>query len=626
MAATLGSKAIGSIVKIPVNGADRDFIVVHQGKPSIAYDNSFNGGTILLQRYLYEYRVWNTDGINDYANSSTNNYLNSTYLNMIDPAIQSRIKQVKIPYRPGEGLSTYVYTGSNGLAVSVFHLSCNEVGAGGSNQHIADEGAVLSYFNGAGSWDNQSEQRKAYLHQGPQQPTWSLRSPNVYNINPTYAWFVLGVGSLAIYATGNTGGYDRPAIVLPDTMLVYDDGSLTNTVPTVPSSVTIPSSINGGTTITLSWGASSDAEGNLAGYYAEISADGGSAWNRIYQGTLTNTTYNVPYGTPSFMARAAAYDSEGLTSAWKTSSQVTVINNTAPSAPANINVPVLIQGGGNVLVSCDTSTDPEGNPVTYVFERAVNSGSFIKIYEGPNTFYSDIVAKGINTVQYRVCAKDDSGAASAYTASPVRAVDNSIPAVILGPTVTDLGTKDDAFDWQYTITQEDDQNVTVVEKMDGVTMRTYTAALGSANTFSVPLEYFITLSNGPHTMTVTVTTAQNKVTVFTVTFIKAVYVVRVTLGKPLPADGLITQMVMDVTRNIPPDGAFQALVTNNANDTPPAWEDATQAVINKTKYLFANTTVANGNAFNFDVSANRGPSNQGGSISAITGAFQGGTD
>ncbi len=146
--------------------------------------------------------------------------------------------------------------------------------------------------------------------------------------------------------------------------------------------------------------------------------------------------------------------------------------------------------------------------------------------------------------------------------------------------------------------------------------------VSAAITFDVPLELFITLLNGPHTMTVTVTTAQGKVTVFSVTFVKAVYVARIILDEPLPADALITKMVMAVARQIPSDATFKVLVTNNANDPEPVWEDATQAIINGTVHQFTNTTVANGDAFNFDVSASRGPSNQGGNISAINGAFE----
>lgn len=49
----LGAKAVGSIVKIKVNGAAKDFIIVHQGKPSSVYDDSCNG-TWLLMKDIYE--------------------------------------------------------------------------------------------------------------------------------------------------------------------------------------------------------------------------------------------------------------------------------------------------------------------------------------------------------------------------------------------------------------------------------------------------------------------------------------------------------------------------------------------------------------------------------------------
>ena len=45
---TLSSKAIGSTIKLKVNGSAKDFIVVHQGKPSSVYDDSCDGTWVLL--------------------------------------------------------------------------------------------------------------------------------------------------------------------------------------------------------------------------------------------------------------------------------------------------------------------------------------------------------------------------------------------------------------------------------------------------------------------------------------------------------------------------------------------------------------------------------------------------
>ena len=121
----LSSKGVGSIVKLKVNGFARNFIVVHQGKPSSVYDDSCTG-TWLLMKDIYERRQWHSSNTNDYANSTIHSYLNSTFLAMFDSNIQKAIKQVKLPYRKGSGTSTTVTSGSNGLSEKIFLLSATE--------------------------------------------------------------------------------------------------------------------------------------------------------------------------------------------------------------------------------------------------------------------------------------------------------------------------------------------------------------------------------------------------------------------------------------------------------------------------------------------------------------------
>ena len=120
--AALSTKSVGSIVKIKISGTLRDFIVVHQGKPSNIYDESCNG-TWLLMKDIYENRQWHSSNVNDYASSTIHSYLNSTFLNLIDANIRNQIKQAKIPYRPGSGTSMTVNSGANGLSAKVFLLS-----------------------------------------------------------------------------------------------------------------------------------------------------------------------------------------------------------------------------------------------------------------------------------------------------------------------------------------------------------------------------------------------------------------------------------------------------------------------------------------------------------------------
>ena len=45
----LSTKAVGSTVKLKVDGALKEFLVVHQGKPSSIYDDSCNGTWLLMK-------------------------------------------------------------------------------------------------------------------------------------------------------------------------------------------------------------------------------------------------------------------------------------------------------------------------------------------------------------------------------------------------------------------------------------------------------------------------------------------------------------------------------------------------------------------------------------------------
>ena len=90
----------------------------------------------------------------------------------------------------------------------------------------------------------------------------------------------------------------------------------------------------------------------------------------------------------------------------------------------------------------------------------------------------------------------------------------------------------------------------------------------------------------------------------------------------MAADGPISVCALSVTSFIPADGLLAVEVTNNANDAAPVWEDCTAAVKTGVNHVFDNKTAANGFAFNFRVSAERGPSGHGGHIISIQGGFQ----
>ena len=420
----LSTKAVGSTVKLKVNGTAKEFIVVHQGKPSSLYDDSCNG-TWLLMKDIYENRVWQSGNINKYESSDIHTYLNNTFLNLFESNIRDAIKQVKIPYRKNGGSGGTDQSGANGLSAKIFLLSGYEVGWTTSDySYFPVDGAKLSYFE-SGTGTSANNKRIANLNGSA--ALWWLRSPHTNGTSSV--WYVNTNGNYNFNGASYSVGI-RPALILPSTLLVSDDGTVsTNTPPTI------------------------------------------------------------------------------------------------------------------------TST----------------SG-----------------ASGVN-----------------------------------------LGSKTAAFSFKYTPNDADGDKLTVTEKLDGAVKKTRTnVTSGTQLTFecaSTAAE-FQKILNGTHTITIEVSDGKASAT-FTATFTKAVHKATITLKTPLAVPGDITAAVMSVVGQIPAGTVYKVEATNNAKDTGPVWQDVTAEVKSGANIVFTNKTAANGAAFNFRITVERGTS-AGGYISGVSGAFQ----
>lgn len=224
--ATLGDQAVGSIVKLNVNKTAKKFIVVHQGKPSYAYDCS-SDSTWLLMEDIYLSRTFDETN-HDYANSDIHSYLNGSFLNLFDSDIKKVVKQVKIPYRAGVGSSTSVSEATNGLSTKVFLLSFTEVGFSRVSG-APTEGIALGYFKSAAD-----SKRIAKLNGTA--ASWWLRTP--YTSFASNTWYVQSNGSHGNLHISNNAGV-RPALVLPATMGVKSDGTVVLESGAIKGSVNI---------------------------------------------------------------------------------------------------------------------------------------------------------------------------------------------------------------------------------------------------------------------------------------------------------------------------------------------------------------------------------------------------
>lgn len=266
----------------------------------------------------------------------------------------------------------------------------------------------------------------------------------------------------------------------------------------------------------------------------------------------------------------------------------TIVWNRPPEQPTTITVPETIFSNQTTTIGWSAATDPDGDTVSYRLERSANGGGWSQIYSGANTTYTDNVTTAMNTLQYRVKAVDSYGEASSYTASPTRSVTHNLPPAISGVD-GNLGVKSDAFSYEYTITDPENNTTTVDEKLNGRIIRTYTAQLGKQEAATVSGTNWVKLAQGSHTLTITATDSKGGAVTRSMTFTKQVNKLSVMLAAPLPAESKPTRININVVAEVPAGAAFKVEVCNNANDPAPEWEDATEAATAKHAHIFTNT-------------------------------------
>lgn len=193
----IGELAEGTLIKINENGSPVEFYVADHNYQS---DLNGNGRTLMVRRYVYDQRQWNSEDINIYRNSTIRQWLNNTYKTLFSTNVQSLI-----------GVTEFEVAGSS-LNDSVFLLSYTELGFPPSSLTLV-EGEKLSI----------SRTLVVARQNGSKTTQWT-RSSSTYGLNGG-AWWIDEQG--VDHSNGCTllmGS--RPCFTLPSTTKVDDDLNL----------------------------------------------------------------------------------------------------------------------------------------------------------------------------------------------------------------------------------------------------------------------------------------------------------------------------------------------------------------------------------------------------------------
>ncbi len=269
--------------------------------------------------------------------------------------------------------------------------------------------------------------------------------------------------------------------------------------------------------------------------------------------------------------------------------------NQPPTDPSSISYGTL-QAGNSLTITTGGSSDPEGDAISYVWERRTDSGAYTQIGITTTKSITDTVPTSGTTYQVRVKAVDANGLESGYCTGSAKTISYNTAPVISGSD-TNVGAKADPFSHSYTVTdaQASSQTLTVIETLtngsETITLRSYTATSGATNTVDLT-DVWLKLIAGTHVLTITASDGAGGTATREITFSRTVS--RIAAARAFKTDSLVQKVFISLyPTERPADSTLYLEVTNNPFDASPVWEEITSKV-NSLVHVFSNTTAANG--------------------------------
>lgn len=208
---------------------------------------------------------------------------------------------------------------------------------------------------------------------------------------------------------------------------------------------------------------------------------------------------------------------------------------------------------------------------------------------------SDLVENKDHTLI--VWSEDDQGGKSAESVRTFRVVWNR-PPVISGEN-EDLGKIQEAPSILYSVTEPENDSLTITEKINNIVIRSYQGVAAREETITIPHEKWIELDlDTPHLLTVEASDSEGLTSTRSFTFTRTETHIEFQLnldsldvGGHFVLDGMPQRVLITLDHYIPEGASIESVkVCNNALDEEPTWEDATNAVKNNRGYLFTNKT------------------------------------
>lgn len=316
-------------------------------------------------------------------------------------------------------------------------------------------------------------------------------------------------GSGTLYTSEKRTGYERGSLIGP--VSAAKNGKYPNNnysgsywyvyqgADSIDPAVSIPESVMGGDTIqiTLTPSEAKVYDGNVS-YLYESKLDEGE-WTAIATTAETTQSLLVPKGTNTVQVRVRAQDDMGFVSEdYVLSAAVSVTNNLPPTAPGSIQAANVIQDE-EATIALTAATDPDGQVVSYIYERSHDDGEWEQIADVNSLTCTDRVGEWA-VVAYRAKAVDNEGASGPYAATETQ--DVNVNYVYIGGPGEELGPKPAPFPLELLVNVSGTSHVTDISvraALDGKSI--YTGTPDGGETIALEIDTRL-LGAGEHAVEV----------------------------------------------------------------------------------------------------------------------------